>query len=113
MNELHEYRMNLNRREFLSKTSLGLGAAALASILPGCGIKSNSGLEGFASQGSNALDVAHFAPKAKRIIYLFQSGGPSQIELFDHKPKLENYKRYKEPRLCLTFTCALPNTLKT
>ena len=88
MDELHEYRMNLNRREFLSKTSLGLGAAALASILPGCGINSNSGFEGFANQSSNALDVAHFAPKAKRIIYLFQSGGPSQIELFDYKPML-------------------------
>lgn len=89
MDELHNYRMNLNRREFLSKTSLGLGAAALASIIPGCGTKAISGLESLAGGTENALDVAHFAPKAKRVIYLFQSGGPSQIELFDPKPVLK------------------------
>jgi len=88
MDELHEYRMNLNRREFLSKTSLGLGAAALASIIPGCGTKTISGLESLAGASENALDVTHIAPKAKRVIYLFQSGGPSQIELFDPKPVL-------------------------
>ncbi|MFT7034689.1 MAG: hypothetical protein ACJA2S_003207 [Cyclobacteriaceae bacterium] len=88
MDELHEYQMNLNRREFLSKTSLGLGAAALSSILPGCGINSLSGLENIASQNTPSMDITHFAPKAKRIIYLFQSGAPSQIELFDPKPVL-------------------------
>ena len=87
MDELHEYQMNLNRREFLSKTSLGLGVAALASIIPGCGTKTISGLESLA--GISAMDMAHIAPKAKRIIYLFQSGGTSQIELFDPKPVLK------------------------
>jgi hypothetical protein len=88
MKEIHEYHMNLNRREFLSKTSLGLGAAALASILPGCSSGALSGLEKLAGGSKSALDVAHIAPKAKRVIYLFQSGGPSQIELFDPKPQL-------------------------
>ncbi len=88
MDDVHEYQMNLNRREFLSKTSLGLGAAALASILPGCGFQSNSKLQGLGASNNPALDLTHFAPKAKRVIYLFQSGGPSQIELFDPKPTL-------------------------
>lgn len=89
MDELHEYRMNLNRREFLSKTSLGLGAAALSSIIPGCTSSAISGLESLGGAGKSAMDVSHIAPKAKRIIYLFQSGGPSQIELFDQKPLLK------------------------
>jgi hypothetical protein len=89
MNELHEYQMNLNRREFLSKSSLGLGVAALSSMLPGCGIQNLSGIENFANKRAKSLDVTHLAPKAKRIIYLFQSGAPSQIELFDHKPVLK------------------------
>ncbi len=88
MDDLTEYQMHLNRRAFLSKTSLGLGAAALASILPGCGSKAISSLESLS--GERALNVTHFAPKAKRVIYLFQSGGPSQIELFDPKPVLTN-----------------------
>lgn len=89
MDELYEYRMNLNRREFLSKTSLGLGVAALASIVPGCGTKAISGLDNLVGKSYRALGTAHIAPKAKRVIYLFQSGGPSQIELFDPKPLLK------------------------
>jgi hypothetical protein len=89
MKDLHEFQMNLNRREFLSKTSLGLGAAALASILPGCGFLSNSQSDKIGITSNPALDLSHFAPRAKRIIYLFQSGGPSQIELFDPKPTLK------------------------
>ena len=61
----------LNRRTFLSRTGLGLGGMALASL---CG-------------GANA--APHFAPRAKRIIYLFMHGGPSQLDLFDHKPNLK------------------------
>ena len=79
----------MNRRAFLSKSSIGLGGAALASILgTGC----FSGAEGnpMASipNGQGVLDGLHYAPKAKRVIYLFQSGGPSQLELFDYKPLL-------------------------
>jgi hypothetical protein len=69
------------RREFFTKTSLGLGALALASF-------SNPGITGslpFRSIGPKP----HFQPRAKRVIYLFQSGAPSQIDLFDHKPLLE------------------------
>lgn len=73
----------LNRRQFLSRTSLGLGAVALASLL--------NPLELLArTRGENDPGLLpHFAPRAKRVIYLFQSGGPSQLELFDYKPVLE------------------------
>lgn len=64
------------RRSFLIRTSAGLGSAALASLL-------NPQL--FAAQ-SGALDNPHFAAKAKRVIYLFMSGGPSHIDLLDYKP---------------------------
>ncbi len=67
------------RRSFLTRTSAGLGSAALASMLtPSLLAAPSDGGAGF----------PHFAPKAKRVIYLFMSGGPSQIDLFDEKPKL-------------------------
>jgi hypothetical protein len=85
-NHVHE---QLSRRNFLSKTSLGLGAAAMASLLNA----DNSMARKVAQPGTESpgmpLGQPHFAPKAKRIIYLFQSGAPSQLELFDYKPKLE------------------------
>ena len=74
------YQYNLNRRHFLSKASLGLGSLGLASLLtPG---------KLLASSKPRPEDFRHIAPKAKRVIYLFQSGGPSQLELFDYKPTL-------------------------
>ena len=42
-------------------------------------------------------DLPHFAPKAKRVIYLYQAGGPSQLDLFDHKPRLENLRGQNLP----------------
>jgi Protein of unknown function (DUF1501) len=72
----------LNRRLFLRSGS-ALGAAALASLqAPSLLAKDRSAMPGL--QG-----LPHFAPKAKRIIYLFQSGAPSQMELFDPKPQME------------------------
>jgi Protein of unknown function (DUF1501) len=68
----------MSRRNFLGQTSLGLGAAAFTSLL--------NPLE--ASAAGLELGKPHFAPKAKRVIYLLQSGAPSQLDLFDYKPKL-------------------------
>ena len=62
------------RRQFFSRTAAGIGGVALASLL-------NRSL--FAADAGT-----HFAPKAKRVIYLFMHGGPSQLDLFDHKPGL-------------------------
>ena len=85
-NHVHE---QLSRRNFLSKTSLGLGAAAMASLLSA----DNSLAKKAGEKGAEAVGLPighpHFPPKAKRVIYLFQSGAPSQLELFDYKPKLE------------------------
>lgn len=67
----------LDRRTFLTRTSMGLGALSLG-LLNG---KSYGGTGGL-SHGP------HFTPKVKRVIYLFQSGGPSQLDLFDFKPTL-------------------------
>jgi hypothetical protein len=78
----------LTRRCFFGKTATGLGTAALASLLTDdLGAGDSVGLPG----------LPHFAPTAKRVIYLFQSGGPSQIELFDHKPRLKELIRSDLP----------------
>src|SRR5215217_1548286 len=70
---------SFNRRQFLNRFGMGLGGIALAEMLPRTAL-------GAADRG--VLGQPHFAPKAKRIIYLFMSGGPSQLDLFDHKPLL-------------------------
>jgi len=70
---------------------MGIGTAALHRLLAGSGLL--AGASAFASAGdktrSGLPGVPHFAPKAKRVIYLFMNGGPSQIDLWDYKPKME------------------------
>ncbi|MFP6596809.1 MAG: DUF1501 domain-containing protein [Candidatus Hydrogenedentota bacterium] len=85
MNPL-ELGQEMNRRHFLKASSCSLGAAAMG-WLGAAGTSSVFGAEQYANLG--APGVPHHAPKAKRVIYLFQSGAPSQLELFDHKPNLE------------------------
>ena len=82
MNPILEHRRHLTRREFLGRTSLGLGTAALASLW-GKDVGAAT-----AVGDSPVLGLTHFAPKAKRVIYLFQNGGPTHVELFDGKPTL-------------------------
>jgi len=79
MNPDLEARLLMNRRQFFGKTATGVGAAALASLV---------GKDLFAETSSNAPSFPNFAPKAKRVIYLFQSGAPSQMDLFDWKPSM-------------------------
>ncbi len=80
--EILEHGFSLNRRRFLSTVSLGVGSLALGSLLMP-DLFRNGGEEEIMAAG-----IPHFAPKAKRVIYLFQNGAPSQQELFDYKPKL-------------------------
>ncbi|MCP4194169.1 MAG: DUF1501 domain-containing protein [Planctomycetaceae bacterium] len=68
--------MNEPRRDFLMRSTLGLGTAALGALLPG--------------NGTAAIpEIRSIAPRAKRVIYLFQSGGPSHLDLYDYKPLLQ------------------------
>src|SRR6185312_11809504 len=72
----------LNRRHFFGRTATGLGLAALASLLG----QEQAGADEASVGGLTGLP--HFPAKAKRVIYLFQSGAPSQLDLFDYKPAL-------------------------
>ena len=84
MNPVDDRKQQLTRRSFLSLSSTCLGTAALNSLLA---------QDSFAQSGQafgGLSGMPHFAPKAKRVIYLFQSGGPSQHELWDYKPKLKD-----------------------
>ena len=80
MNPLIENAQHVSRREFFGRSATGLGTAALAAMLA---------KEGHAVGRIDGLsDLPHFPPKAKRVIYLFQNGGPTHVDLFDYKPKL-------------------------
>ena len=86
---LDEHRLLMTRRHFFSRCSLGIGTAALAALLNEDGLA--AALPG-AADSKSGLPQPQFTPKARRVIYLFQSGGPAQLELFDHKPQLEKYR---------------------
>ncbi|MBM3877502.1 MAG: DUF1501 domain-containing protein [Verrucomicrobia bacterium] len=94
----------LARRHFLNRTSLGLGALGLASLL-------NERL--FAADTGGLPGVPHFAPKAKRVIYLFQSGAPSQLDLFDPKPKLDGLRATRCTCMTCTRRCCTARALTT
>ena len=90
MQPLDQFCQEHSRRQFLGKTAKGLGGAALASLLGGSFF---SQLARAASTGdTTGLTAAlpHFAPKAKRAIYLFMAGAPSQLDLWDYKPNLKS-----------------------
>ena len=90
MNPLLEQPLQITRRTLLQRAGYGIGSLALASLLaedaPAAPI--TGGLPG----------LPHFAPKAKRIIYLLQSGAPSQVDLFDYKPKLAKLRGQDLPK---------------
>ena len=91
--EFDQLNKSWDRRNFLTKTSLGIGALALSSLI-GKSVLGTLANTMAAESPSASLEqeilraLPHFAPKAKRVVYLFMSGGPSQFETFDYKPKL-------------------------
>ena len=92
MNFKRELDLHLTRRQLFGLSAKGLGIAALASLLK------QDGLALFAGEESNRdpktgglIGLPHHTPKVKRVIFLHQSGGPSQIETFDYKPALERF----------------------
>lgn len=82
MSQLIEHGLTYNRRRFLSRLGMGVGSVALGSLLI-------PDLFGSKEEEAVLSGLPHFAPKAKRIIYLFQNGAPSQLDLFDYKPRLQ------------------------
>ena len=99
MDPQRELELMLTRRTLFGKAAAGIGTAALASLL---------GEQALAGPAAKAVDKAvaasggalkklHFPAKAKRVIYLHQSGGPSHIDLFDWKPKLAEFKAQDLP----------------
>ena len=88
MHYSQEQMLRMTRRSFFGLNSTGVGIAALAGLL-GRDLRAST-----ASRNAyGALPgLPHFPPTARRVIYLFQSGGPSQIELFDYKPRLKEFQ---------------------
>jgi len=82
--------LSINRRNFLGRTGFGLASAALSTLLDSPAAVADTA-------GARPV-FPNFAPTAKRVIYLFQSGGPSQIELFDYKPNLERLQATELPK---------------
>src|SRR5437762_9704958 len=94
MNPIQEHGLLLTRRHFFGRLATGVGAAALGSLLnPGLFAALTDGAE----RPKGPLGAPHFAPKARRVIYLFMAGGPSQMELFDYKPTLEKFHESELP----------------
>ncbi|MBI1372590.1 MAG: DUF1501 domain-containing protein [Phycisphaera sp.] len=96
MDPITEYHRNMTRRQLLSATRGCLGAAALATLLGDTPMlnaataqKASKPMLGSAANGG-LPELPHFAPKAKRVIYLFMAGGPSHIDMFDYKPALRD-----------------------
>src|SRR5438874_9761339 len=86
MNPLTDNRRHITRRALLGKTATGIGTAALAYLL------GNESLFGAGGAMPTTLPgLPNFPPRAKRVIYLFQNGAPSHVDLFDYKPKLREW----------------------
>ncbi|MDA7914781.1 DUF1501 domain-containing protein [bacterium] len=90
MNPLRESKLIETRRHFFGRSAGGIGTAALASLL-----NENANATTSANEGQGELGgipgVPHFAAKAKRVIYLFMSGAPSQLDMWDYKPKMNEW----------------------
>ena len=78
MNPITDNQLMVNRRQFFGQSAVGIGSAALGSLLARDGL-------GAASPGGLGM-LPHFAPKAKRVVYLFMNGAPTHTDLFDYKP---------------------------
>jgi hypothetical protein len=92
MNPLLDHDLLLTRRHFFGRSAAGIGLAALASLLE----RDLRAADGATADGG-LPDLPHFAAKAKRVIYLFQSGAPSQLDLFDYKPRLRDLRGAELP----------------
>jgi hypothetical protein len=93
---VREHLQLLTRRHFFGRQAKGIGMAALASLL-GNGLQAADDAGSAPARVGGLPEAPHLAPKARRVIYLFQSGGPSQIETFDYKPRLVEFQNTDLP----------------
>ncbi|MDQ3010139.1 MAG: DUF1501 domain-containing protein [Acidobacteriota bacterium] len=96
-----EYKRLVTRRHFFKDCGMGLGSLALASLLNDgtfAQVNPQSAIRNPQSGNPLAPKAPHFAAKAKRVIYLFQAGAPSQLDLFDYKPELVKYNGQPIPQ---------------
>ncbi|HWD39122.1 MAG TPA: DUF1501 domain-containing protein [Fimbriimonas sp.] len=90
MNPIDEAELIMTRRQLFGRTTLGIGTAALSRLLAIGGLGGMMELASAFDGHKGLAGFPSFAPKAKRVIYLFMSGGPSQLDLWDYKPKLND-----------------------
>jgi hypothetical protein len=83
--------LHLTRRQLFGLTARGIGIGALGSLLGSEGLAAAVAPQAPDRHGGGLAGLPHFAPRAKRVIFLHQSGGPSQLETFDYKPNLVRY----------------------
>ena len=93
MNRKKEVLKTITRRHFFFNSSMSIGSIALAGLMD----QSLFSTPSLTSKNPLAVKPSHFAPKAKNIIFLFMSGGPSQIDLFEDKPKLNQLDGQEVP----------------
>jgi hypothetical protein len=97
MNLIEQFHTLTNRRRFLTNSGMGLGASALGSLLAGTQMAAAAPFAA-AQDTPHATGLphgCHHAPKAKRVIFLFMAGAPSQVDLFDYKPQLK--EQFRKP----------------
>lgn len=94
MASIHLANFAANRRQFLTNSGMGLGVSALANVLAGQSFAAPAGIR----SGEGAAAGPHFPPKAKRVIFLFMAGAPSQVDLFDYKPELKKLFKTELPK---------------
>lgn len=97
MNDYSKLFQQESRRDFLKKTGMGLGSIALSGLMNPLDTLAGSGRQSIDDPFNGVLGSGHIPAKAKRVIYLFQSGGPSQIETFDYKPGLDKWHGQEIP----------------
>src|SRR5262245_34661385 len=96
MNPFQQRQALLTRRQFFGRSATGIGAAALASILQQNGFAVTPRPNADAPAGGLS-GLPRFPAKAKRVIYLFQNGAPSHVDLLDYKPKLTEWRGKQIP----------------
>ena len=94
MDPINEHSLLLTRRHFFGRMATGIGVAALGSLLDTLPM---GALAGDRAKSKGLAGLPHFEPTAKRVIYLFMAGGPSQMELLDYKPSLEKLHETELP----------------